>query len=112
MSMDSLPQLAVSHVLLRLQPLNRALRSAVENQSVEAERLSPPDLQSRWVTDQQALGLLERLDAQPDGYPRFEPINEEEREAEDQLRLRAQAINAALPLDQLSQTFGLANFEQ
>src|SRR5258706_5313351 len=113
MNMDTLPQLAIAHLLLRLQPLNRALRSAVEAQKIDAEHLSPQDLRSLCVTDQQVLRLLERLEAHADSHPRLEPIsNKEERAAEDQLRLRAVAIKAILPLDQLSQRLDLTDFEQ
>ena len=57
--------LAIRHLLIRLRPLNRALRAAVERQAAEAAQLDRPDLVPYCITDQQVAALLDRLDALP-----------------------------------------------
>ena len=57
--------LAIRHLLIRLRPLNRALRAAVERQAAEAAQLDRPDLVPYCITDQQVAVLLDRLDALP-----------------------------------------------
>ena len=55
--------LAIRHLLIRLRPLNRALRAAVERQAAEAAQLDRPDLVPYCITDEQVAVLLDRLDA-------------------------------------------------
>jgi len=110
--MDTLPQLAVAHLLLRLQPLNRTLRAAVEAQRMEAESLSQPELKALCVTDQQVLGLLEKVSSHRAGKSTCATLTEEERERERDLQDRAQAIAVTLPLDKMAQQLGLTDFER
>ena len=55
--------LAIRHLLIRLRPLNRALRAAVERQAAVAAQLDRPDLVPYCITDEQVAVLLDRLDA-------------------------------------------------
>ena len=55
--------LAIRHLLIRLRPLNRALRAAVERQAAVAAQLDRPDLVPYCITDEQVTVLLDGLDA-------------------------------------------------
>ena len=57
--------LAIRHLLIRLRPLNRALRLAVERQAAVAAQLDRPDLVPYCITDEQVTALLDHLDALP-----------------------------------------------
>ena len=105
--------LAISHLLIRLRPLNRALRAAVERQAAEAARLDRPDLVPYCITDEQVAILLDRLDAL--SLPDFsdpEPLTPAEQAAEQQLREEAADAGMTLPLDELAGSFGLTDIEQ
>lgn len=105
--------LALSHLLIRLRPLNRALRAAVEHQAAEAARLDRPDLVPYCITDEQVAILLDRLDAlSPPGTSGPEPLTPAEQAAEQQLRDEAAAAGLTLPLDELAGSFGLTDNEQ
>src|SRR5215510_2229218 len=54
--------LAISHLLLRLRPLNRALRRAVAHQGQLAARLFHPDVTPLCVTEEQVQTLLDDVD--------------------------------------------------
>jgi hypothetical protein len=56
------PSLAIAHLLLRLRPLNRALRRAVENQRLAAAQLSRPDLSALCLTDEHVKILLDQVE--------------------------------------------------
>ncbi|HYP27458.1 MAG TPA: ATP-binding protein [Blastocatellia bacterium] len=106
---------AIEHLLLRLRPLNRALRAAVENQGRAAARLFRPDVTPLCVTQEQVQVLLGDVDELLDcritaGTPAA--MTEEERAAEDRLREGCGATQTALPLDRLSESLGLSPFEQ
>ena len=72
--MTTLTNLAMEHLLLRLRPLNRALRAAVHHQSREARRLIRPDITPLCVTEDQVLTLLRDMDALARGAIPEEPV--------------------------------------
>jgi hypothetical protein len=105
--------LAVRHLLIRLRPVNRALRAAVERQATIAAQLDRPDLVPYCITDEQVAGLLDRLDALPlPGGAGVASLTPEEHAAEQQVRDEASAAGVALPLDELAGRLGLTDAEQ
>jgi ATP-dependent 26S proteasome regulatory subunit len=112
--MDTLSSLATAHLVLRLQPLNRALRAGVENQRAAAERLNRPDLSALCITEQHVQLLLEQVDLVQSGTALAAApaiLTEEESAAEQDLRAQASAASTILPLDRLTQDFSLTDFE-
>jgi hypothetical protein len=105
--------LAIRHLLIRLRPVNRALRTAVERQAAEAAKLDRLDLVPYCITDEQVAILLDRLNtlSLPDG-PRAAFLSPEEQVAEQQIREEASAAGVALPLDELAGRLGLTDGEQ
>ena len=105
--------LAIRHLLIRLRPLNRALRAAVERQAAVAAQLDRPDLVPYCITDEQVAVLLDGLDALhlPDNVC-MTPLPPPEKAAEQQIRDEAAAAGARLPLDELADRFGLTGEEQ
>jgi ATPase family associated with various cellular activities (AAA) len=105
--------LAIRHLLIRLRPVNRALRAAVERQAAEAARLDRPDLVPYCITDEQVAALLNRLDALPlPGGSGAASLTPEEQAAEQQIREQASAAGVVLPLDELAGRLGLTDQEQ
>ena len=105
--------LAIRHLLIRLRPLNRALRAAVERQAAVAAQLDRPDLVPYCITDEQVAILLDRLDALslPDSVGPA-PLTPAEQAAEQQVREEASAAGMTLPLDELAGRLGLTDDEQ
>jgi hypothetical protein len=105
--------LAIQHLLIRLRPLNRALRAAVERQAAVAAQLDRPDLVPYCITDEQVTVLLDGLDAVqlPDSIC-MAPLTPPEEVAEQQIREEALAADVVLPLDELAGRFGLTDGEQ
>jgi hypothetical protein len=113
--MTALERLAIEHLLLRLRPLNRALRAAVARQAAEAARLDRPDLVPYCITDEQAGRLLDRVDAlsRPDaGAATPTTATSADGTAERELHQRAAAAGLTLPLDELVGRLSLAAEEQ
>jgi hypothetical protein len=113
--MATITELALAHLLLRLRPLNRALRAAVEQQSQLAARLLRPDVTPLCVTHEQVNTLLGDVDVlvrdgRVPGMPAA--LAQEEIEAQAALRQESVALGLVLPLDQLVQTLRLSPFEQ
>jgi hypothetical protein len=105
--------LAIRHLLIRLRPINRALRAAVERQAAEAAQLDRPDLVPYCITDEQVAALLDRLDALPlAGGTGAASLTPEEQAAEQQIREQASAAGVVLPLDELVGRLGLTGPEQ
>ncbi|MFI5177710.1 MAG: ATP-binding protein [Vicinamibacterales bacterium] len=107
--------LAVEHLLLRLRPINRALRTAVVRQQVATARLVAPGAAPLCVTDDQVEKLLLDVDEASDIDPAAacEPVlTAEELAAELDVRARAAAAGVALPLDALAAQLELSAFEQ
>jgi len=111
--------LAVLHLLLRLKPLNRALRSAVAQRSSVAAKLERPDLTALCVTNDHVSQLLDQADSftegrgivassTPMGFRALPP----EVELEQQYRQEAARRGEELPLDYLAKALGLTAFEQ
>ena len=105
--------LAIRHLLIRLRPLNRALRAAVERQAAVAAQLDRPDLVPYCITDEQVTVLLDQLDALslPDCVCPA-PLAPAEQAAEQQVREEASAAGIVLPLDELADRLGLTDDEQ
>jgi hypothetical protein len=115
MSMNSRASLATAHLVLRLQPINRTLRAAVESQQIAAARLSRPDLSPLCLTDEHVKVLLEQVEITQSGNALpGSPATQtaEERAAEEDLRAQSAAINYALPLEHLSRKLSLTPFEE
>jgi hypothetical protein len=116
MMVSTKTQLAIEHLLLRMRPLNRALRIAVELQGRRAARLSRPDVTALCITDEQVLTLLGDADAllnnesqtMPEGVTRLLP---EETRREMELREQSDAAGMSLPLDALAEKLGLSSEE-
>lgn len=113
--MDNFATLALEHLLLRLRPLNRALRYAVNAQSELAAQLVRPDVAPLCVTEDQVNKILGRLDRQlmnpeTDG-PTLE-LNAQELEEEVELRELAESAGVRLPFDYLNEELALTSFEQ
>ena len=105
--------LAIRHLLIRLRPVNRALRAAVERQAAVAAQLDRPDLVPYCITDEQVTVLLDGLDAvQLPGSICMTPLTAPEEAAEQQIREEALAADLVLPLDELAGRFGLTDGEQ
>ena len=104
---------AIRHLLIRLQPLNRALRAAVEHQAAEAAKLDRPDLVPYCITDEQVTALLDRINALPrPDVPGEAFLTPEEQAAQEELREEASAAGIVLPLDRLVDRFDLTDGEQ
>lgn len=113
---------AVAHMLLRLRPLNRALRHAVERQARAAARLKRPDAKAICITDDQVVNLLADVEAQAGDTGEEEPergvraeayeLTAREREEEEELRAQAAEAGVELPLDMLTRRLHLSPFEQ
>jgi hypothetical protein len=113
--MESLYSLATEHFILRLQPLNRALRAAVENQRRLAGRMEAPQLSPLCVTDEHVSILLDQVDITQSGNPlpgMGMALDENEQSVEEELRARCGVLGKKLPLDALTQSFELTPFEQ
>jgi hypothetical protein len=105
--------LAIRHLLIRLRPVNRALRAAVDRQAAAAAQLDRPDLIPYCVTDEQVSALLDQLDAL--GLPdcaHQATLTPAEQAAEQQVRAEASAAGMTLPLDELAVRLGLTGQEQ
>jgi ATPase family associated with various cellular activities (AAA) len=105
--------LAIRHLLIRLRPVNRALRAAVERQAAVAAQLDRPDLVPYCVTDEQVTVLLDQLDALSSPR-RASPalLTPEEDGDELQVREEASAAGITLPLDEMTSRLGLTEDEQ
>src|ERR1700674_247104 len=108
--MELFATLALEHLLLRLQPLNRALRRAVKRQGELAAQLVRPDIAALCVTDDQVTKLLAEVDSRLKntqaacGEAELTPYEEA---TEKQLRARVNALDLHLPLDHLTQNLKL-----
>jgi hypothetical protein len=113
--MDFLTPLAVDHLLLRLQPLNRALRLAVEQQKSAASCQLTPDLSALCVTEQQVDALLAAVEVESreigSATGRLATLSASEQQHEDELRARITALGVLPPLDALRDTLDLTAFE-
>jgi len=106
--------IAVDHLLLRLRPIQRALRKAVAKQSAAAARLDSPELAPMCVTDQQVAHLLHDVERSSDEWS--DNVNEyaltdEESAYEDELRRAMAACGNRLPLDEFVESVGLSFIE-
>jgi ATPase family protein associated with various cellular activities (AAA)/winged helix domain-containing protein len=114
-SLDTLHSLALSHLRLRLRPINRVLRAAVGRQGQLAARLLRPDITPLCVTDDQVGILLDDMDAvlagdRFDGTP-VESTGGEARE-QDAMHAAAESLGGRLPFEQLVDSLSLSPFEQ
>ena len=105
---------AISHLLLRLRPLNRALRRAVAQQSQLAARLFHPDVTPLCVTEEQVQTLLDDVDKlllekKIESNTAFQTA--EESDDEQELRKQSLALGMKLPLDRITESLELSEFE-
>src|SRR5689334_19244166 len=115
MSMTTARDFATDHLLLRLRPLNRSLRAAVERQGQAAKRLLRPDVAPLCVTDNQVNTLLGDVDGLLLGESapaRAAQLTPEERTEQEEMRRRGAEAGVSLPLDLLSSNLGLSAFEE
>jgi ATPase family protein associated with various cellular activities (AAA)/winged helix domain-containing protein len=113
--METVAALALEHLLLRLRPLNRALRAAVEHQSQLAARLIRPDVTPLCVTDEQVKTLLADADlllCEGRVSGQAAALEQAELVVQEQLRRQSAALGIDLPLDQLAHTADLCPFEE
>lgn len=113
--MTRVATLALEHLLLRLKPINRALRAAVKRQTRLAARLVYPDVTTLCITENQVTTLLDDADAflRGDGPGGTSArLTTAESAQEDDLRKRSAAQGCALPLDQLAKSLSLSTFER
>jgi hypothetical protein len=103
---------ACEHLLLRLRPLQRALRAAVHRQTAAAERLLRPDISPLCVTVDQVETLLGDAEDLATWSGDAAPLLPEEEDEQERLRSRAAAADGRLPLDAFAQHLGLTAFEQ
>jgi hypothetical protein len=112
----SVSLVARRHLLLRLKPINRALRAAAQTQKLKSERLVAPELTPIAVTGEQVAALLLDVDAMEGSsdahLPHGVALEEGERVQEDELRTAAGQLGLQLPLDDLVHTLGLTPFEE
>jgi ATPase family associated with various cellular activities (AAA) len=112
--MDSLPALATAHLMLRLQPLHRALRAAAERQRLVATMLTRPDLAPLCVTEEQIEILLDQVSANGSGNACLgvpARLTAAECVVETDLRTQSAALGFTLPLDRMVTALRLSAFE-
>src|SRR6266851_3590516 len=112
--MTSFSSLALEHLILRLRPINRALRAAVQNQQIASARLAQPGLSSLCLTETQAHLLLDQVEVNQSGsaLPGLQAaLLPEEQLAEDDLITQSVAFSSMLPLRRLEQELGFSPFE-
>jgi hypothetical protein len=107
-------ELALDHLLLRLRPINRALKLAAEGRAVVGAKLMRPDARQNSITEQHVQQLFAETDrlaeaACPLPFD-LEPTAEESHR-EEQLRDRARSQGWMLPLDAMAHQLGLSPFE-
>src|SRR6266849_5700258 len=98
--MNSFASLATAHLILRLQPLHRALRAMVERQRLAAARLDRPELSSLCLTDEHVRVLLDQIDESQGGCALACPpplLTPAERNEEARLRAQCGYPSHALP---------------
>jgi len=109
--------LTIQHLLLRLRPLNRRLRLAVEHQRLSAQRFAEAGLASLCVTDAHVAALLEDIDslsadANENQCIESAHLNASELDLENQLRREAAGNNFTLPFDLLANSLQLNHLEE
>jgi hypothetical protein len=113
--MDHLERLSFQDLHLRLRPVNRVLRAAVERQAESASRLVRPDVTALCVTDEQVKVLLTDIEntavKMPSGIEPFS-FTDEEVSVLEKLRIHAGSAHLVLPFDRLAQDLKLTTFEQ
>jgi hypothetical protein len=110
-----LGKFAPAHLDLRLAALNRACQAAACSQQREAAQLDRPDLAGGVITDRQVTVLLQRVDSFVTAPVRaqVEPaMGEADLAAEAELRELARDAGVQLPLDTLSDCFGLTEVDR
>ncbi|WP_419694228.1 ATP-binding protein [Mesorhizobium muleiense] len=105
--------LPIEHLLLRLRPINRALKMAAEFRAASA-RLMQPDIRQASITEQHVQRLFAEADGLVEGGRQFScdlELTAGEARQEDRLRNVARAQGLLLPLDALVQQLQLSAFE-
>jgi ATPase family associated with various cellular activities (AAA) len=110
-----LGKFAPAHLDLRLAALNRACHAAAADAQREAAELDRPDLAGTAITDRQVAVLLQRADrfvTVPVRAPVEPAMGEVDLAAEAELRALALDAGVRLPLDRLSERFGLTELDR
>ena len=105
---------ALTHLLLRFRPLNRALRAAVADQGKLAARLFHPDVTPLCVTEEQVQTLLDDVESlflPAQSRSKTASLTDEETATERQIRANCWASGLTLPLDSLTEEMKLSPFE-
>lgn len=111
---QALANLCLTHLLLRLRPLNRALQRAVLLRESQTKALAERGAVAEKITFGHAAALLENVDdlIQHRGICAGPaPFTGDEEELEEQLRAKAESLGFTLPLDRLEERLGLDEFE-
>jgi ATPase family protein associated with various cellular activities (AAA)/winged helix domain-containing protein len=104
--------LCAEHLLLRLCPITRALRAAVERQGEAAARLVNPELTTMCVTNEHVSAHLDEVEALLAGASfQIEPTLPTAEETGAEQALRERASPGTLPLDRLQEELALSPFE-
>lgn len=107
-------ELAVEHLLLRLRPINRALKMAAESRAAIGAKLMRPDVRQSCITEQHVLQLFaeaDRFSKAASALPfDLQPTADESRQ-EERLRNVATRRGWRLPLDTMAEQFDLTSFE-
>ena len=115
MNFEQSQSLAVNHLLLRLKPINRALRFKVARQSQITKLLQRPDVTPLCVSDEQVALLLDHVDGLACNECESDQalvLTADEIEQEIKLREKARAEGYLLPLDLLTAELDMTVFEQ
>lgn len=105
-------ELALSHLLLRLRPLHRALRIEIARRDGDAQRLHEAGALPYAITRAHADALLDRVaEVGASITLGAAAMSDDELDSESKLRARAETQGSRLPLDELA-ALGLDGFEQ
>lgn len=107
-------RLAFDHLLLRLRPLNRALRVLAQERADRTARLVRSDPDQPSISAQHMLQLFEEIDATADGGAMGTAtlaLNKTELAREAKLQREAEVLGITLPIDAMQHALGLSEFE-
>jgi hypothetical protein len=105
---------ALQHLLLRLKPLNRALKAAAELRAASNTQLARSGPNVTCITEQHVHQLFAAVDRLAEGDVQLDAgfaLTPDEALAEKRLRRAALEDGNALPLDSLASTLALSTFE-
>jgi hypothetical protein len=115
-AIDATPvdELALSHLLLHLGPINRALKAAAEQRAGATARLMRPELRHACITEQHVQHLFEVADHLVAGARQIGgdfALTPKEARREESLRRTAEEKGRSLPIDAMTRALDLSPFE-